>query len=883
MHAEASAKLKVLAVAVTLAIGMAAASHDAQAQSQSAESRRYDIPAGNLADCVRQLGMQGNLQLLAPPELTSNLRCQPVAGTYTARQALEYVLAGSGLTYEFVNAGTVVIKSAATPPAAAPGAPSASANSRAVQAAAAEPATLEGVTVTGTRIRGGSTPSPVITIGSEQIAEEGFTDLGEVIRSIPQNFSGGQNPGVSSGGFSGAGAANQNMTGGSGLNLRGLGPDATLTLLNGRRLAYGGFVQAVDISAIPVEAVERIEIIADGASAIYGSDAVGGVGNVILKNDYEGVTVGARYGTATDGGLTTREYNLTAGTTWSSGGLIATYKDVSTDPIYSDRRSYTDFLVSPTTIYPGSDLRSGLLSVHQSIGEHVELRLDALRSKREQYYYYFVGGANSSYIIESEIDATMLAPSINISLPNDWELSAGAAVGEDNIDYTQSRFVVATGLATPLSHLCYCNNSRTYDIGLEGPLFSMPGGDVRLAFGGGYRYNEYQQYSYVTGAKTADGDESSRFVYAEANFPLINPSQNIAGVRRLDATVAVRGEDYDSFGGVTTPKLGLIYGPNADFTLKTSWGKSFKAPTLYQLNWMQSSYLYTAATLGGTGYPADATGLYLFGGNLDLEPEQARAWSASVAFHPEAFPGFESELTFFDIDFSNRVVQAIASSSFSQALSDPIYAQFVENNPTAEQQAEAIAGSTFYNFYGADYDVYSVVALVNGRYINASQQNVRGFDLSGSYRFDVGAGRLTIRGSASWLDSSQQTSSGQSPFELAGTLFNPPKVTGRIGAVWSEGGFSLATFANYKDGVTNTADDKKTASFTTFDSTLRYEASRRNDLLSGFVFELSAQNLFDRAPPLYTPTSSVASAFPYDSTNYSAIGRFVSLSISKHF
>src|SRR5690606_41548850 len=119
----------------------------------------------------------------------------------------------------------------------------------------------------------------------------------------------------------------------SSLNLRGLGPDATLTLLNGRRMAYGGFSQAVDISAIPVEAVERIEIVPDGASAIYGSDAVGGVGNVILKREYAGVAAGVRYGRASGGGQATREYTLTAGATWSGGGLIATHKDLSADPI----------------------------------------------------------------------------------------------------------------------------------------------------------------------------------------------------------------------------------------------------------------------------------------------------------------------------------------------------------------------------------------------------------------------------------------------------------------------------------------------------------------------------------------------------------------------
>ena len=123
-----------------------------------------------------------------------------------------------------------------------------------------------------------------------------------------------------SGNLAGAGNANQNITGGSSLNLRGLGADATLTLLNGRRMAYGGFTQSVDISAIPLEAVERIEIVADGASAIYGSDAVGGVGNVVLRREFDGVSAGARFGRASQGGLGTREYNLTAGTTWTAAG-----------------------------------------------------------------------------------------------------------------------------------------------------------------------------------------------------------------------------------------------------------------------------------------------------------------------------------------------------------------------------------------------------------------------------------------------------------------------------------------------------------------------------------------------------------------------------------
>src|SRR3546814_14525488 len=88
------------------------------------------------------------------------------------------------------------------------------------------------------------------------------------------------------------------------------------------------------------------------------------------------------HGTAIDGGLTTHEYTATAGTTWSSGGLIATYKGGSVDPIHASQRSYTDHLPEPATLYPGSDLHSGLVSAHQALGESTVLRVDALRTKR---------------------------------------------------------------------------------------------------------------------------------------------------------------------------------------------------------------------------------------------------------------------------------------------------------------------------------------------------------------------------------------------------------------------------------------------------------------------------------------------------------------------
>ncbi|QEE25626.1 TonB-dependent receptor [Rhodanobacter glycinis] len=731
---------------------------------------------------------------------------------------------------------------------------------------------LESVQVTGTRIRGGTTPSPVITIGSEQIQQEGFTDLGQVIRSVPQNFSGGQNPGVAAGAAQG-GPSDQNLTGGSGLNLRGLGPDATLTLLDGRRMSYGGAVQAVDISAIPVEAVERIEIVPDGASAIYGSDAVGGVANVILKSDFDGVTVGTRYGGATDGGLSTHEYNVTAGTTWATGGLIVAGEKTSSDPIYSDQRDYTQSMYRPSTLWQGNDLRSGLLSLHQSLGDAVELHLDALKSERD--IHTATGYGSVYYLYRARTDTTLVAPSLEMDLSGDWTLTISGAVGKDKTSFVEPTVSSASGMAIASGLGAYRNKSLIYEIGAEGPLFTLPGGEARLATGAGYRYNDF----LYMGGRTiyADGDENSRFAYAELNLPVVGPEQGIGGIERLALTGAVRTEDGD-YGRVTTPKLGVIYSPNADFSLKASWGKSFKAPTLLQRYFAQNAVYYPASTYGG-GYPTDAAVLFLTGGNASLQPERAQTWSASLAFHPEGLPSFETELSWFDIDYTQRVLQPITTNN---VFGNPIYADFVDYDPTEAAQAAVLAStSNFYNYVGTPYDASKVVAIVDGRYVNASRQQIKGIDLSGSYRADLGTGQLTFRGSASWLDSTQSLTAAQSPYDLAGTLFYPARISSRVGAAWHQGGFTASLFGNYKSGVTDTADGRKGASFTTFDATLRYDTGARNDIWSNVALELSAQNLLNRAPPLYAVTSLTLA--PYDSTNYSAIGRYLSLSVSKHW
>lgn len=839
------------------AVPQAAAGKDA-----SQASFDFDIPAGDLGTALNFLSSQSGIELLYPADELAGKQGRALRGHMSWPEALATLLQGSGFEYRRVADGSVVIEGAAAP--ASPGA-----------------TTLGAVVVTGTRIRGGTSASPVITIGSEDIQEQGFTDLGEVIRSIPQNFRGGQNPGVAQGADVGAaGIANRNATGGSSLNLRGLGPDASLTLLNGRRFAYGGYTQTVDISAIPMEAVDRVEIVADGASAIYGSDAVGGVANVILRRDYDGATIGARYGAASGGGMGTREYTATAGTTWATGGLIATYERASVDPIGAGQRDYTAGMLSPATLYPGSELRSGLLSLHQSLGQAMELRLDALHTGRDQLFYSHYSGVTSIYSrFEPQSRTTLVAPALEVSLPHEWQLSLGASWGRDETTSREFRISTTTGegARSPYDD-CFCNESRTYEVGAEGPLFHLGGGDARLAVGAGYRWNGFADRLLTTGENQTEGAEGSRFAYAELGMPLLGGRAGAGGDgARLSLTAALRREDYDGFGSVVTPKLGLVYDPTGDYTLKGSWGRSFKAPTQLQRFQDKVAALYPAVVVGGDpGRTAIATA----GGNPLLQPERARTWTASLALHPRALPALEAELSLFDIDYTDRVVQPI--SNYGETLTNPIYSPYVILNPTVEQQ-DAVIGSTagFYNYSGMSYDPANVEAVVFTHFVNVASQHVHGVDLSGSYGLDAGTGRLELRGSASWLESEQKNGPDDAAFDLAGTLFSPAKLNGRAGLVWLQSRFAASVFANYASGVRDALTRFETASFTTVDVNLRYSLDDSAGARSGWDFVLSAQNLFDRPPPLH-PTLDPTWA-PYDSTNYSAIGRYLSVSVARRF
>jgi iron complex outermembrane recepter protein len=172
---------------------------------------------------------------------------------------------------------------------------------------------VEKIEVTGSNIKriDTETAAPVQIITREEIERTGHTTVSELLRSLPSNLTGGLNDLTGSNSFS---------SGASTISLRGLGSTATLVLLNGRRVAPFGpadpnFGQSavVNLDSLPLDVVDRIEILKDGASAIYGSEAIAGVVNIILRKDYKGAQVGGSYGINRDSEYKRWRINGTAG------------------------------------------------------------------------------------------------------------------------------------------------------------------------------------------------------------------------------------------------------------------------------------------------------------------------------------------------------------------------------------------------------------------------------------------------------------------------------------------------------------------------------------------------------------------------------------------
>src|SRR6185437_3150883 len=218
-----------------------------------------------------------------------------------------------------------------------------------------KPQTLQTIVVTGSHIRRVDleTSNPVVAVTSQQIQASGKLTVGDVLQNLSVVAGGIASPSVNNGGGSGSTA----------IGLRGLGASRTLILIDGQRetISMSPPYAQQDLNFIPASAVERIEVLTDGASAVYGSDAIGGVVNVILKSNYQGAQFSANYGISDHDDAERKGASFMFGQTSDKGSILAGVEYQKFDELLSSQRKFSENALSLTN-------SSGTAPVHAVIG-----------------------------------------------------------------------------------------------------------------------------------------------------------------------------------------------------------------------------------------------------------------------------------------------------------------------------------------------------------------------------------------------------------------------------------------------------------------------------------------------------------------------------------
>ncbi len=297
---------------------------------------------------------------------------------------------------------------------------------------------VEEVIVTGSRIGRASdfeSPSPITTVDREYIDNSGYLNLQQILEKIPA---------TGNGTFSTRGN-NQDSTanGSSAVSLRGLGADATLVLVNGRRVAIGSFAESVttnfvDINSIPVAAIERVEILKDGASAVYGSDAVAGVVNIVLRNNFEGLEFTLGYGDTSETDSAETTFSAMWGTGGDEGNVTMIFDYFQNDSLFNYERP--KLATADQSFRGGQDFRSSRGFPGTFIVDGTTMVDPTCPPDRDVGVCVFDYGPFNVLVPESERTGLILLGSRNLG--SDVELFTEIAV--------QHNTSIAQGAPTPL-------------------------------------------------------------------------------------------------------------------------------------------------------------------------------------------------------------------------------------------------------------------------------------------------------------------------------------------------------------------------------------------------------------------------------------------------
>ncbi|MBL8271701.1 TonB-dependent receptor [Steroidobacter sp.] len=967
--------------AVVLALFLAAgATH---AQSSVASVTTITIEPQSLSSALQSFSEQSGLQVGYESQLAEGIQTLGTRGAKSPAEALGALLNGTRLEYRFINSQTVVIReragrqtvgatagprmlrlaqadisnSAAAAPATAPQvSPQPSAR------AEASAGDLEEIVVVGSSLKISvqeveSGALPIQLISQQEIESSGTRTIGEFLRNEPA-FSGAP---------SGMGDGSVRTT----LNLRGLGSQYTLTLINGRRVGING---PANVGAIPMEAVERIEVLKAGASAVYGSDAVAGVVNIVLKTSADGLGVATRYGQSS-GGYDEKEYSVHLGGRGEdssyfalmnyreSSGLRATKRAVTRSndkrPLggLDDRSSYnlpapiilpdeseviinTDIVPVGSTSMNPADFRpydferdghdrplfgnyalspskniSFVFSGETRLNDSTKVSADVLLDRSEVRY---IGGATTfdvevpaenyynpfgvdvvaryrgldngrGSLFDSTLDSLNGSLRLEHTLTDRLTLNVGASLTQESQEQMSENNYSRRGVleaiartdATALNPFgnransaeqlqgvlltaydLFDANMYEFDARVGGSLFSLPAGDVGVAFGVASRnervhskpdalfrigdiYDSSTQSEYILTREVTS-------VFGEVRIPLLES---------LELGIAGRYEDYSDFGDTFDPLVSLKWSLSPSLGFRASYNTSFRAPYLNDLipNEDQSDITVIDPL---TGVRTEVVAIS--GGNPDLKPENAKTFSAGVLFTPEAVDGLFMSLDYYRIDQQDVIIAPDAQAVINGDIPGEVIRE--ENIGRGGEDILIIAQLTNVakrKLSGLDFQTRYDMDLEGGSTLS--------FNLATSYLLTFEADVLDGRGFVSAAD------------RFSYLFASLPRIRATSGVTWKlapfEAGLDVNFVSNYDDPPIEGVDRpvSQVDSVTTVDLSLSMDLGEFIPGLRRSAISVGVENVTDELPPFILAWND------YDRGQHDIRGRFFYVSLNAGF
>ena len=746
--------------------------------------------------------------------------------------------------------------------------------------------TLDQVIVTGTRVTDRTVAeslSPIDIITPEALQATGTTELATALsRALPSlNF---PRPAITDGTSAIRPA-----------QLRGLAPDQVLVLVNGKRRhttallnvngSQGRGSSPVDLNAIPISAIERVEVLRDGASAQYGSDAIAGVINLVLKGNGSGGSIDASYGQYSAGDGQQSQLSGDAGIALGQdGGFVHVAAQVGQQdptnrarPFAGTPKSTQPQLGQKAFIYGDPEVESWALSLNAELPltDTIDLYAFGMASERDITSFAFFRAPNNANQNVLSIYPDGFVPQIN-NIADDRSLVAGVRgqnagwrwdlsynYGYNHLDFhTRNTLNASLGATSPTSfdagalevtqNIVNFDVSRQFDWGLAYP--------VNLAVGTEYRDEKWNQSPGEPGS-WQQGPLASPIAAGAQGFPGFRPGDAGHHSRdsyalyadleadlsdRFSAGAAVRYEDYSDFGNQVSGKLSARYAFTDTVALRGTVSSGFRAPSLSQQNYQTTSTGFIAGftepfeirTFPATSSIAQALGAE------PLKAEESLSVSLGLVLQP--VDRLYVTIDAYQVDVDDRIV--LSSNMIGNAVR-----VFLE--------ARGIFGVT------------------GGRYFtNAIDTRTRGIDIVGSYNWDLAHGSFDLTAGYNYSQT-DITRIAPNPVELQTGGLNLERIDraerGRIEAGFPRDKFVLNGSWKLQDwtflaGTTRYGSFETTPNVAANDQT--YDARWLLDLaatyhLDRWSFTLGGDNVLNEYPEENIFGNSTSGQFPYNSAS----------------